>query len=650
MLRAFRRVRSSWIVVGLLGLIMLAFVITGVGTRDVGGIGQMGQGPEHVATIDGEALTTNEVTERLNRALNAARQQNPDLDMTAFIRAGAVDELLNQLIMSKVILAFGTKEGLAVSKRQIDGEIASIPAFRNAAGRFDDETFRNALAQNKVTESQVRDDFRLQIIQQQLLLPIAAGAKVPVAMARAYAALLLEARTGSVGLVPVQAVGGGAPPTDAEVAAFFKANAARYIVPERRVLRYATFGMSNVAAAAAATEAEITAYYQANAAEFAPRETRALSQVVLPDQNAAQAFAAKIAGGKSFAQAASEAGFDAKDTALGAQSKADLARISGPAVADAAFAAAKGAVTPPIRSPLGWHIIKVDSITAIPGRPLAAVRADIAQKIGADKANAALSDLATRIEDAIGDGASFAEVVKANNLAISETAPVTAAGTAPDTPGYQLPPEAAPLLKPAFDLTPDDDPVVETIAQGQRYALLTLGRVVAAAPPPFAQVAAQVRADLIHSRAEARAKVLANQLLAKINAGTPIREAFAKAGVALPPVRTTTARRMDIAQAGDRVPPPVRAIFSLGRGRSKLLPAPNNAGWFIVHLDQIAGGNIDSTPGLVEATRSQFGQVVGNEYAEQFANAAEREVTVRRDDAAMARLKQQLQGKGQAAE
>ena len=650
MLRAFRRVRSSWIVVGLLGLIMLAFVVTGVGTRGVGGMGQMGQGPEHVATIGGETLTTTEVTERLNRALNAMREQTPDLDMATFVRTGAVDDLLNQLIMSKVMLAFGAKEGLAVSKRQIDGEIASIPAFRNAAGYFDKDVFLSALAQAKVTEGQLRDDFRLQIVQKQLLLPIAVGPKVPETMARVYAGLLLETRTGSIGLVPVQAVGGGAPPTDADVAAFFKANAARYAVPERRVFRYATFGMSNVAATAAPTDADIAAYYEAHARDYAPRETRSLSQVVLPDENAAKAFAAKIAGGRTFAQAASEAGFDAKDIALGTQSKEDLARISGAAVANAAFAAARGAVTPPVRSPLGWHIIKVDSITAVPGKPLAAVRGEIALNLKVEKAGAALSDLATRIEDAIGNGANFAEVVKANNLTISETAPVTRVGAAPDAPGYQLPADAKPLLKAAFDLTPDDDPVVETIAPGQRFALLTLGRIVPAAPPPLAKVAAQVRADLIRSRAEARAKALADQLLARINAGAPIGDAFAKAGVALPPVQTASARRLEVTQAGDRAAPPIRTLFTLRPGKSKLLPAPNRAGWFIVHLDRIAAGNVAGAPGLVEAARSQFGQIVGEEYSEQFAKAAEREVAVRRNDAAIARLKKQLQGNDEAAE
>jgi len=649
MLRAFRKVRNSWIVVGLLGLIMLAFVITGVGSGGKGGMGQLGMGPEHVAIVGGESLTTTETSDRLNRAFNAARQERPELDMPTFIRTGVLDELLSQLISSKVILAFGAQQGLSASKRLVDGEIASIPAFRNAVGKFDRQTFEGALANAKVTEKQLRDDFRLAIIQKQMLIPVAINPKMPVAFAREYATLLVEARTGSIGLVPVRAMGPGTPPTDAEVAAYFKKNVARYTIPERRVIRYAAFGLDNVTAASVPTDADIQAYYKANAAIYAPREKRTLSQVILHDQKAVQAFTAKIAGGKSFAQAATEAGFGAADTALGEKTKAEVAALSSQDVANAAFAAAKGGVTTPVKSPFGWHILKVDGVTLIPGRPLEAVRGAIAQGLGQQKAAAALADLSTRIEDAISNGSSFDEAVKANGLQVQETPPVMQNGLNPDAPGVQPTADVKALLKSAFDLAPDDDPVVETITQGTRYAIVAPGRIVPAAPPPLAQIAAKVRADLVWSRAEARAKALAQQLLARINAGTPMREAFAKAGVALPPVQSTTARRMDIAQGGDRVPPPLRAIFSLGRDKSKILPAPGNSGWFIVHLDQIIKGDVDKVPGLVDATRSQFGQVVGEEYADQFAKAAESEIKVTRHDAVIARLKKELENRGSEA-
>jgi peptidyl-prolyl cis-trans isomerase D len=646
MISGLRKVSTSWVVVGLLGLVMLAFIITGVGTGGRGGAGQMGFGPEHVVTVGSESISVPDFNERMTQELNQARQQDPELDMPRFVASGAFDDILTQLINATVLTVFATDNGLAASKRMIDGVIAGVPGFQNAAGKFDETQFRSALANAKFTEEQLRRDIRNQLIQRQLLLPVGASPKVPDALARAYGALLLEGRAGTVGIVPIQAVGAGTEPTAAETAAYFKKNQARYTIPERRVLRYAVFGPAQVAAAAKASEAEIAAAYKSRAADFAAKETRTLSQVVLPDQAAANAFAAKLKAGKSFAQVAAESGFSPADTTLGAQTKTAIARLSAPAVADAAFAAAKGGVTAPVRSPLGWHILRVEAITTIAARPLESVRSELVAAIEKQKSEDALAALATRIEDAISNGGTFDEVAKANALQVQETAPVTAAGAAPETAGYELPDEVRPLLKSGFDLAPDDDPVVETIVNGQRFALLAVGGTVAAAPPPLAQIAARVRGDLLRERAAARAKAVAQQIADRANAGMPLREAFAKAGVALPGLQPVQARRIDISQRNTEVPLPLQMLFSLPAGKTRVMEAPNGAGWFIVRLDTIVPGDVAKAPGIVEATRGQFAQVIGEEYAEQFAHAAARETEIDRNQGTIDKIRRDLQRSG----
>ena len=43
---------------------------------------------------------------------------------------------------------------------------------------------------------------------------------------------------------------------------------------------------------------------------------------------------------------------------------------------------------------------------------------------------------------------------------------------------------------------------------------------------------------------------------------------------------------------GARVPPPLGLMFAMAQGPTKLLPAPRNAGWFIVQLKAIEPGKI----------------------------------------------------------
>ncbi len=640
MLKTFRKAKSSWFFVGFLGLVMVGFIITGVGP--------MGGGPQTsgdwVARVGDQTITAARLNDDLGRQLNNIRQQeqNSTATMADLVRSGAFDQILQQMILARATMAFGEEVGLAVPKRMVDAEIAGAPPFQNVAGQFEDMRLRQWLATNNVTEQQLRDDLAAGIMQRQMIPPVSSAARIPEAIARNYTALLLERRTGSAGLVPTSAMATGAEPTGPEIAAFYSRNAARYTIPERRVLRYAVLGRPDVAAASKATEAEIAAAYQANASAYAPKESRTLSQVVLPNKAAADAFSAKVAAGAAFTQAAAQAGFAPSDTAIGQLTREQLSSRFTAAVANAAFSAARGAVTQPVQSPLGWHVIRVDGVTTTPGRPLAAVRAELTQQIEERKATNALLGLVTRIEDEIGDGANFEEVVRAHSLTVQQTAPVTATGTAPGIDGFQLPAEVGPLLRSGFELGQDDEPVVETITPNQRFALVSVANIVAAAPPPLTQIADRVRTDIKTERAAARARAIAEAILAKVNRGVPIRQAFAEAGAALPPVQAMSAQRMEIARRDAQVPAPMATMFRTAEGKAGLVAAPRGSGWFIVRTDEVVPGDAAASPGLVEATRVQLSQAIGSEFAEQFLRAVEREVEVERNATVISRLKADL--------
>ncbi|MBA3677822.1 MAG: peptidyl-prolyl cis-trans isomerase [Sphingosinicella sp.] len=638
----FRRGLTAKIMLGVLGLGLLAIVVTGFGTGGSGLGGLGGAGGNTLAVAGDEKVTSVEAASFAERELNNARQQDPELDMGRFLSGGIYESIVNQLISTKALLSFGRDAGLGVSKRLIDGQIASLPDFRNVAGQFDEMTFRSVLASQQMSEVEFRERVETSLIEQQILLPVESGARVPQGIALQYASLLLERRTGSVGLVPAAVMPQGPEPTTAEVAAYYQQQRSRYTIPERRILRYAAIGPEQVANAARPTEQEIQAFYTANAAKYGAQETRDLSQVVLPSQQAAQQFAAKLARGTAFAQAAAEAGFGAGDTRQAGRSRAQFAGVTSASVATAAFSAAEGAVTPPLQSEFGWHLVKVDKINRSAGRGLDSVRAEIAGQLGTQKTQQALQDLVTRIEDAIGEGSSYAEVARQFGLGVQQTPPVTGAGASASA---QLPPEAAPLLKAGFEMEADEDPVVETLGPNN-YALLQVASIIPAAPPPLAQIAGQVKTDLIAKRRADRARTMAAAIVAKINAGTPVAQAFTQGGVGLPPVQPVNARRLEISQGGDRVPPPLAMMFSMKRGTAKVLEAPNGAGWFVVHLATTETGDASKEPGLVRSTRQEFGRVLGQEYSRQFSNAVEKQLKVKRNSDAIAAGRKQLLGPG----
>jgi peptidyl-prolyl cis-trans isomerase D len=87
-------------------------------------------------------------------------------------------------------------------------------------------------------------------------------------------------------------------------------------------------------------------------------------------------------------------------------------------------------------------------------------------------------------------------------------------------------------------------------------------------------------------------------------------------------------------------------LFSLPRGKARILAARNGQGWFVVHHAETVAGDAASSPGLIEATRGQFERILGEEYAAQFTRAVEAQIEVERNDKAIRELREQLQRGG----
>lgn len=646
---SFRKRLRNWAAIGVLFLALLAMVVTGFGTDGMGGLGGISPGAgggTTLAQIDDGEVTESELSQQINRIYAQAQAQQPGLTMESFFAQGAFDGILGQLITGEALMAFGRDQGVVVSDRMIDRVIVNIPQFRNFTGQFDVATFRQAIAQQNMTERDVREEIARSLMVRQLALPLAGSGFVPDAIVREYANLQLERRRGTIGVIPAELMAQSLQVTDAEIEAFYRSNGARFTIPERRVVRYAVLGPEQVGAAGQATEQEIAAYYQQNQAAFAASETRNLQHVVLQDQAAASAFVQRVRNGASFTDAASQAGFAPGDISFPNQTRAAFAGETTPQVAAAAFGAAQGALAGPIRSELGFHVVRVEAINAVPARTLDMARGEIAQRIETRKRRDALDALVTRVEDQLADGASFEEIVRTERLNFVSTPPVTAAGQVPGQGQWQAPAELQPLLTSAFEMDPDDlEPVVEALGP-ERFALVGVERVIPAAPPPLAQIRDEVRQALLLQRGHQRARALAVQIVNRINGGTAPAAAFAAAQPRPPAPETVNLRRFEMMRAGEEAPPPLLALFSLPEGRARLVEAPNGAGWFVVHHAERTPGDASTDPRAIASVRSELGGATPDELSQQFFRAVELAVGVRRNEQAIREARQRLGGSG----
>lgn len=643
MLSFFRRVSKSkigtWIMAAILVAILAGFAVTDISNFGSGNIGFGGMGSSTLASVGDQTVGDREMSEAMQRRLQQVRQQKPDADYSSIM--GDFETLLSELIDQKTLLAFANKVGFHLSKRLVDAEIAQIPQTKGLNGQFSEQAYQGFLAQQRLTDDMVREIISGGLLQRLVLTPVVTNARASVGMATPYASMLLEARQGQAAAFPLETFLPGLKPTDADLQSFYNSNRNRYMVPEQRVVRVARIGPEQVASLTASDQ-EIASYYNSHKADYAPKESRSLTQAVVPDQATANAIAAKARGGASLSAAA---GANGAVTSLKDQSQQAYAGVAGDKVAAAAFAAPSGAIVGPVQSDFGWVVAKIDSVKTIGGKSLDQAKAEIGASITADKRKSAIEDLVDKVQDAVDNGSNFNEAASSAKLTVTTTPLVTISGASRSDASYKLPPELAPALKTSFEIAPNDPPEIVTLPNDQGYAMVSPGQVIAAAPAPLASVRDRVAKDWTINQATERARAAASQVEAKVVRGEALDQAMKEVNPALP-VRPIGARRIQLATSQTPVPEPMRVLFTLGEGKSKMFPDPQGRGFYIVKVDKIIPGNALLQPGLIGRTATELQDAISDEYARQFMADVRKDMNVKRNESAIQGMKARLTSSG----
>jgi peptidyl-prolyl cis-trans isomerase D len=644
MISFFRRIFNSKvgvaIVLAIVGIIGLSFALADVsGSSTFGGVA----GGDRVASVGKERIGTAELSREVTRTVESLRERNPEITVKGLLAEGGLDQVLTELIQKLTIQVWALDNHFAPSERLVDSEIDKNPAFKGADGKFSPDIFRATVGQRGLTETQARAEFARRISAQLLLTPAEMAAAMPRDAVLRYASVLTERRSGAIGLLPSAAFAPSALPGDKEVADWYTAHRRDYMRPERRVIRYASYTEAAIGTIPAPTDAEIQARYTANAAEYAASEKRRVTQLVLPTEAAAKAIMAEIAGGKSLEAAATSKGLAA--ASLGLLSQEQLSGQSAPAVATATFAAKSGAVAGPVKSGLGWHLMRVDAVEGKPARSLADVRGEIVKALTEEKRRTALTDFSAEIEDEFDNGSALGDVAKKLGLTLSVTEPLLPNGAVYEKDGASAPGEIAPIMATAFSMEGEGQPQVAEVVPGKTFMVFDVAKLTEAAPAPLAEVRAQVVQDIQLSKGAVAAKAAAKKIEALLKKGTEMAAAMATLGATLPPVDDVDMTREELAKRFNGKPPlPLRVLFSMAKGSIKLIGAPRNRGWYILDLNAVTPGQIEPTDPRLAGLVKDMSESTGREYTDQLIGAMAEEVGVERNDAGIRAVRTSLIG------
>jgi peptidyl-prolyl cis-trans isomerase D len=640
MLQFFRNIFKTKlglvITIGFLALIALAFA-----TADVANTGSFGgvAGGDRVAVVGDTRISTTELSRAASQALDRARQQNPTLSMPAFIAQGGLDQVLDAMVDRAAIAEYARNYGFRAGDNLINSEIRQIGAFRGPDGSFSAQVYKNAIAQQGLNDDMVRSDLGNGLLAQLLLEPAALGTAFPQAAASRYALLFKERRIGTVGFLPAAAFAPSGEPDAATLTRYYQQARAKFIRPERRVIRYAEFGPEAVAGRIAPTPAQIQARYQRDAAQYSAREERSFTQLIVPTQPAAEAIRQRVAAGATLEAAAQAAGL--RTSPIATVDRTALTTQTSAAVATAYFGAAKGALTAPARSALGWHIARVDTVQRSAGQTLAQATPAITATLTTENRARALADLSAEVEQQLEEGATLPEVVQTLKLAPQTTGPLLATGQGFGG-GAPAPPALGPALATAFQMEESAPQIAQVAAD--RFLVFEVTQITPSAVAPLAEIRDDVVRAWRMAEGSKAARAAADRVLAKVSRGSTVAAANAAEKPGLPVPDEINLSREELAARQQRVVAPLALMFSMAQGTAKKLEAPGDAGWYVVDLDRIELGQLAPGDPIALQARSELAKAFSGELTQQAVAAIRKEIGVEINPAAVAAVRRQLSG------
>jgi len=642
MISIFRNFFSSKLGLGLtlgfLGLIAFAFASSDVANQATfGGV----SGGDRVAVVGDEKIGNADFSRAVANAVDQVRQENPTITLPVFAAQGGFEEVLEQMIDRYAVGVYARKYGLRAGENLVNSEILDIPSFRGPDGNFSQQSFQESLRRLNMNEAMLRREIGDSLLARQIIVPGLSGAQMPQKFAMRYASLLRERREGSVAFIPSASFAPDGDPTEQQLSAYYEENRGDYIRPERRVIRYAMFGVENLDTDVTPSDEEIAARYERDRALYAVSEDRTITQLIVPTKDAANSIRDRVNGGASFASVAREAGFST--TQIGPINKEDYGNQASDAVATAVFAASRGQIAQPARSSLGWHVVRVDNVTSIAGRSLATVTSEIRVQLLQEKRAFALADLSARIEEQVDSGVALSQVAQELEVEISSTAPITADGRIYGVPSAQLPPQLVGAVNTAFQMD-EGEPQLAEIARGTTFMIFEVSDITQSAAAPLDEIREQIVLSWRLAEGAELARAAADRVIERVGANSSLAAAMGEEETPFPPVDELNINRQQLLAQGQQIPPALALMFSMAEGTTKRLEAPNDLGWFVVDLTDIETPEIAANDPIIAASRQQLRGAIGDELAQQMTRAMRQELGVETNSAALEAVKRQMTG------
>ena len=415
MMKGLRTAGQTWlgktVIAVLFGFLIVSFAIWGINDIFRGGqrltIAKVGD-----AEISAEAFRTTYQSE-LQQMIRRSRQSITAQQARAM---GLDTQVLSRMVTETTLDQKARDLGLKVSDQLIVRTVSEDPNFKGPSGQFDRTRFDYYLSERGLNEQGFVREQHGALTRLHLADAIAGSLKVPIAAQEAVHRYGAERRAAVYFILPAASAGEIPAPTDEQLQSFYNERKAAFRAPEYRTANVIAISPETIAKPGEVSDDEARKRYeQVKATRFGSPERRTVEQIVFPTREEAEAAFARIKEGASFEAVAAEKNIDPKNLELGTFAKSEMI---DPAVADAAFALAPGAVSGPVQGRFGTVLVRVTNVAPESVKPYEEVAAEVKREIALERARNAINDVHDKVEDQRASARPLPEIAKEQGLPV----------------------------------------------------------------------------------------------------------------------------------------------------------------------------------------------------------------------------------------
>ncbi len=499
-----------------IAVLMFIFLILTFGAWGIGDIFRNRTPDPAVADVAGTEIHAVTLQQRFRQQLDQMqRRTGQSIPADQAIALGLPGRILQSEIQQIIRDKVAADYGLVVSDDFIRQALASEPAFRGAGGAFDPSLFASFLRNAGISEQTYITGMKRDYAVDELFGSLTGGVDVPPGYAELLYRYREEKRVADTALLPYSVVKDVPVPSEDQLKAYYEAHKAAFGLPEYRKLKFIYVKADDILSEIKIDPKDLRSEYDIRLNEFTTPETRDIDQVVLSSEDKANALVDAVKKGKSFDEAAKDAmGHDNAVIKLGEVKKTDL-----PAgLADPAFDLKEGVVSQPIRTALGWHVLRVNKITPKAVKPFDAVKGELELSLKKQKAPDRLLSMSNDLEKDLNRGATFEDAAQKLGVKVQTIDAVDAGGKAPGGSAAAGLPDSKRFLRTAFSQRKGDESGIEEDPNGD-FFVLQVEDVMPARTPDLAEVKTQATTAWQKEEIAKLAQKKADDIVAKINAG-----------------------------------------------------------------------------------------------------------------------------------